>query len=105
MKKVIKIAADRRASRLRAKKRIEIFDQEQEWFQHAARYDDAPTSTPTAMRLNSGLKPLATKFNRPWIQGAKSSHGWKRRVVALVSVPFWEAAKRKKDAELKSKEK
>jgi hypothetical protein len=95
MKKVIKIAADRRASRMRAKKRLDLFDEEQEWYQKGSRYDDALTSTPEAMYVNKSLKPSVKTFDRPWIDGARSSFGWKRRVLKLVSIPFWEAEKKK----------
>jgi hypothetical protein len=103
MKNVIKIAADRKASRNRAKKRLQLFDEEQEWFQHGSKYFDAPTSTPQAMRVTKELKPNSTAFDRPWIEGASSSYGWKRKMMTLVSVPFWEAARMKKEAKEQKK--
>jgi ElaB/YqjD/DUF883 family membrane-anchored ribosome-binding protein len=91
MGEVIKIAEARRQSRIRAKRRLQYFDEEQEWFQRSSRYDDAPTSKPKAMRWNISLKPISKKFDRPWVDDAKSSFSWRRRAMLLVSKPFWEA--------------
>ena len=70
--------------------RLQFFSEEQEWFQHGARYDDAPTSTPEGMRMNHSLKPIVPKFNRPWIKNAQSSFGWR---LPWISLPFWKAKK------------
>ena len=70
--------------------RLQFFREEQEWFQHGARYDDAPTSTPEGMRMNHSLKPIVPKFNRPWIKNAQSSFGWR---LPWISLPFWKAKK------------